>query len=122
MDSLSFIDFLSSSFYIPFLGFPVCRNQETLLAALPFLLDPQPEPEPLIAGAVSSVSYSFFFVFPLNHSSFPSSTSSVLVLSFSFLCFLSCVIFPPSYSVYVTDAYKLNMLNHLGWVYLGLVQ
>ena len=87
MDSLSFIDFLSSSFYIPFLGFPVCDKRETLLAALPFLLDPQPEPEPLIAGAVSSVSRSVFFVFPLIHSSYPSSTFSVLVLSFSFLCF-----------------------------------
>ncbi|KAJ8639750.1 hypothetical protein MRB53_016444 [Persea americana] len=69
------------------LGFPVCRKRETLLAALPFLLDPQPEPEPLIAGAVSSVSRSVFFVFPLIHSSYPSSTFSVLVLSFSFLCF-----------------------------------
>ncbi|KAJ8640106.1 hypothetical protein MRB53_016800 [Persea americana] len=62
-------------------------DEETLLAALPSLLDPSSELEPLISGAVSSFSRSFFFVIPLNHSSFPSSTSSFLILSFSYLCF-----------------------------------
>ena len=85
---------------------------ETVVAALPSLVDPPLELEPSIAEAVSSLSLKVLLLLPFFSLFFS------YVLSFSFLCFLP-VSFFNSYSVYVTTSYELYAESSLGCIVLG---